>query len=318
MQSLLFLAEALHAKGYENLKVVPSLSPSGLYWRCSFVTSETNREFDVIVSSWLQNYYAVSVEQVELNIKELTDKFIEDHKDFLAKCIGRNTEYVTWFQDVLELLKKEELPYAFSDYFGPTTYWETSLGKKIYLNPKEAIKYSSDSNNNFDYREIEDVIKSFYKDNGYGKDLKNDLVYLQSSFDEIKTLWLRNLDKIEKVNYIMIAEAPLWGGKKKYIYNPSTSLSQFFFKSDLEEVLRIAIEDKTDFIKICNSIGLLIIDISPYPLNEKDTRINYRSIGKSNYKKIVDAIYHSILIRKYNLLNPNYLIIQKCFSDINV
>ena len=303
MQKILFIAEALHTKGYQNLKVIPSLAPSGVYWRCSFVISELDENYEIIASSWLQKYFDVSIEKIKLNVKELTDKFIEDHKDFLEKCVGRNEEYAFWFQNVLELLDKEELPYAFADYFGPTTYWKTSLGKKLYLNSDEALKYSNTSDNFLDYREIEEVIKSFYHNNGYGKDFKNDLLYLQTSFDEIMYLWLQNLDKIKKVNYIMIAEAPLWGSKKKYIYNPTTSLSQFFYKSDLEEVLRISIDDKREFLKICNSIGLLILDISPFALNEKDTKLNYRKLGNKNYIKIVEATLPFYFDKKIQLIN---------------
>ena len=287
LKKVLFIAEALHQKGYENLKVIPSLSPSGVYWRCSFVPANKNQEFDVIVSNWLSNFADISENEIPLTIKELTYRFIEEHKEFLVKCIGKNEEYINWFKNVMEILDLEELPYAFSDYFGPTTYWQTSLGKRIYLSASEAILSPSDSKDDLDYREIEEVIKSFYLDNGYGKDLKHDLLYLQTSFDEIKNIWLENLNNIEKINYIMIAEAPLWGNEKKYIYNPNTNLSQFFYKSDLEEVLRVAINDKVEFIKVCNLIGLLIIDISPFALNEKDTKLNYRSLGKRKYKKIV-------------------------------
>ncbi|HAI81754.1 MAG TPA: hypothetical protein DCL65_12100, partial [Chryseobacterium sp.] len=73
---------------------------------------------------------------------------------------------------------------------------------------------------------MEQIIKSFYQKKGYGTNFKNDLLYLQTSFDKIKNIWLKNLDEIDKINYIMIAEAPLWGNKSNYIYNPATNFSQ--------------------------------------------------------------------------------------------
>lgn len=302
MQKILFIAKNLHAKGYQNLKVIPSLSSSGVYWRCSFTSSEKNQDFDIIVSNWLQNKFDVSIEKIQLDLSELTEVFIKENKEFLTTCLGKNEEYVQWFKNMLEILQDEELPYAFADYFGPTIYWKTSLGKKLYLSQQEAVRYSSNSNENFENYEIEKIIKSFYQDNGYDEYFKNDLIYLQTSFDEIKNIWLENLEKIEKINYIMIAEAPLWGKNKKYIYNPKTNLSQFFYKSDLEEVLRISIKDKEDFIKTCNSIGLLIIDISPYVLNEKDTKLNYRTLGKKNYKKIVESTLPFYFNKKIQLI----------------
>lgn len=312
MQKLLLIAKSLHAKGYENLKIIPSLSSSGLYWRCSYVNAEASRDSEIVVSNWLHNYYNITAEEINISVQELTDMFIKGHEEFLMKCIGKNEDYKTWFQNILDILEKEELPYAFSDFFGPTNYWLTSFGKKIYLNQNEAIKFLSDSNNRFDYREIEDVIKLFYQNNGCRNDFKKDLIYIQTSFDEIANLWLENLDKIEKVNYIMIAEAPLWGCKKNYIYNPNTRFSQFLFKSDLEEILKIEIVDKKTFIKICNAIGLLIIDISPYAFNANDTRFNYRTLGKSNYKKLVEASLPFYFDKKIKMIR------SKLSADVKV
>ena len=41
MQKLLHLAGELHRKGYTGLQVIPSLSPSRLYWRCNFMNAKT-------------------------------------------------------------------------------------------------------------------------------------------------------------------------------------------------------------------------------------------------------------------------------------
>lgn len=268
------------------------------------MTSDKNQKLEIIASSWLQDLCNISECEIQLNIEELTNIFIEEHKEFLEKCFGKNEEYANWYKDILEILDAEELPYAFSDYFGPTIYWKTSLGKKIYLSDSESILYPRDPNDKFEYREIEKVIKSFYKDNGYEKDFKNDLLYLQNSFEEITALWLKNLNSIQTINYIMIAEAPLWGKERKYIYNPATKLSQFFYKSDLEEVLRISITNKAEFINFCNSIGLLILDISPYALNEKNTKLNYRNLGNKKYKKIVQATLPFYFNKKIEIIKP--------------
>jgi len=90
--------------------------------------------------------------------------------------------------------------------------------------------------------------------------------------------WLSS--QIESVNYLMLAEAPLWGETKKYIYNPDINNSQFFYRSDLEDILNKHIADKKEFIQVCNEIGLLIVDISPKIQNR---------IG---FLKILDAKQH--------------------------
>src|SRR5690606_25545232 len=155
MQRVLFIAAALHEKGYGKLKIIPSLSPSGLSWRCSFI-SETDRE--VIVSKWIQHKFDISLNRIEPSISQLAELFIEEHKDFLKQCIGNNKEYIEWLKGILEILDEEELPYAFSDYFGPTVYWLTSLGKKLYLSHSEAERMEIDSKEVFDYCTMEQII----------------------------------------------------------------------------------------------------------------------------------------------------------------
>ncbi len=126
-----------------------------------------------------------------------------------------------------------------------------------------------------DYKDNKQIIESFYNRLGLADKFENDNIYLENAFDEIKGTWIENLDKIDKVKYLLIAEAPLWGQKKKFIYNLKANNTQFFYRSDLEKILNIQITDKGEFIKVCNEIGLLVVDISPFPLNTKDTKINY-------------------------------------------
>lgn len=137
MQKVLYIAGNLHKKGYENLRIVPSLSSSGVYWRCSFITQKLN----IIVSGWIQEHFEINEKEIELSIEELTNLFIEKENDFLQNCKGKNEEYVKWFENVLLNLKKEELPYAFSDYFSPTTFWKTSLGNEIKIIPGDEKYY---------------------------------------------------------------------------------------------------------------------------------------------------------------------------------
>lgn len=139
-----------------------------------------------------------------------------------------------------------------------------------------------------DYTDNKKFLKAFYDQRGLSSKFDNDCIYLEKAFNDIYKIWLDNLNQIETVNYIMLAEAPLWGQKKKYIYNPEINNSQFFYRSDLSDILNKHIADKQDFINICNSIGLLVVDISPFPLNPTDTSINYRDLTKAQYKQLVD------------------------------
>ena len=139
------------------------------------------------------------------------------------------------------------------------------------------------------------ILREFYARHDLTDCFERVNTYLESAFDEINRIWFDNLYKIDEVNYLMIAEAPLWGKSKSYIYNPATPFTQFFQKSDLEYVLGTKIRDKAEFIDRCNQIGLLIIDISPFALNTEDTTINYRRKSKLNPYGITKREYRLLI-----------------------
>ncbi len=142
MQKLLYIVKELHIRGYEKLRIIPSLSPSGLYWRCIFLADTDSDRTTIVSSGWIQDVLAIE-QKNEYSIGELTDRFEKDHIDFLNLCKAKNKEYVAWYVDMLHCLKEGELPYAFSDYFGPTGYWETSQKQNIPTLPDEKSYYGN-------------------------------------------------------------------------------------------------------------------------------------------------------------------------------
>jgi hypothetical protein len=138
-----------------------------------------------------------------------------------------------------------------------------------------------------EYANNKKILRGFYTRNGLTNVFDKDNYYLESAFNEINKIWIENLDKIKLVNFVMIAEAPLWGHNKKYIYNPLINNSQFFYRSDLGDILNRHIPDKNEFINVLNEIGLIVADISPFPLNQKDTAINYRELTTNQYRHLV-------------------------------
>ncbi len=138
-----------------------------------------------------------------------------------------------------------------------------------------------------EYSKNETILKDFYLKNGLTSRFDNDNLYLENAFNEINRIWTDNLNEIEKVNFVLIAEAPLWGQTRKYIYNPEINNSQFFYRSDLSDILNIQIANKLEFLKILNKIGLVVVDISPFPLNPKNTAINYRDLSINQYRQLV-------------------------------
>lgn len=145
------------------------------------------------------------------------------------------------------------------------------------------------------------------------QDFENDKKYLQDAFVEMAAIWLNNFEKIDKVKYILLAEAPLWGEAKSYIYNESTPFTQFFYKSDLENALNIEISCKQSFLNKLNEIGFLIIDISPFALN-KNTKVNYsenfhqsKKLTNKQYKQLVSDTIPHYFIQKLRLAQTKFI-----------
>lgn len=145
MQSLLYIVSELHTRGYQKLRLIPSVSPTGLSWRCNYLAENTVEQ--VIASNWLNGVFNISEKQT-LTISELTDRFESEHIEFVKSCSGRNEEYVDWYNQMLNQLQVGELPYSYSDYFSPTDFWSTSANNEIKTLPYE-IKYYLDYTNQF-------------------------------------------------------------------------------------------------------------------------------------------------------------------------
>lgn len=134
-QKLLFMVQEIHKRGYEKLRVIPSLSPSGLSWRCLFIVDTKKEEF--IASNWIYKHEKEdSSKEISLTAKELADLFIGENIDFINNCKGENEEYTRWYSQMLNQLRKDELPYAFADRETEEGFWHTLKGKKIKTLPE--------------------------------------------------------------------------------------------------------------------------------------------------------------------------------------
>jgi hypothetical protein len=73
MQKILFVANELHKRGYENLHVVPSVSPNGLAWRCKFAVMANGEKQSIIVSNWMHNFVKDENKEIDISIQKLSD-----------------------------------------------------------------------------------------------------------------------------------------------------------------------------------------------------------------------------------------------------
>jgi hypothetical protein len=147
------------------------------------------------------------------------------------------------------------------------------------------------------------ILLDFYFQKKVDHHFKADEKYLSSAFEAIEKIWKHNYNQINSINYVMLSEAPLWGINKNYIYNPKVNNTQFFYRSDLEHCVKEKIKDKVAFISKLNAIGFIILDISPFPLNEKGTTINYRAISTKDYKILLNKTLPLYFARKLSLIS---------------
>ena len=134
------MVQELHKRGFEKLRIIPSLAPSGMYWRCSFIDEAKKKDFSA--SNWIHNHENEnSREEIKLTTQELADLFIKENSEFIDHCKGKNEEYTKWYSEMLQQLKKGELPYAFADWNMEKGFWETSENNKIKTLPNEEKYY---------------------------------------------------------------------------------------------------------------------------------------------------------------------------------
>jgi hypothetical protein len=152
-------------------------------------------------------------------------------------------------------------------------------------------------------------LKKIYKDQNISRYFKDDEKYLKDAFIFTESLWLKQLERIDKLNIIMVSESPFFGDSKIYIYNPNTPPSVFFYFRDIEIFLnedeeiikpKTTIEQKNMMYEYFRKNGFITLDLFPFALNPNHTKIDYRNITKSLYQELLEVTKKEYLIPKLN------------------
>lgn len=156
-----------------------------------------------------------------------------------------------------------------------------------------------------EWKEIESSIVEFYKEIQLEVSLK-ELEYLKNAFLFTEKLWIKQFEKIDKIKYVMISEAPLFGVSKNYFYNPNTNFSSFFYFKNIEafniSYTKKEYNNKEFVLDILNENGFLILDLFPFALNKNDTQIDYNSVKQKQYQKLFQIVIQSYLNKKLLLI----------------
>lgn len=102
------MVEVLHRRGLQRLRITPSIAPSGLYWRLS-VHAEGCDDVDRWTSGNPDD---------GLDGEQLADRFVAEHPELAEAGRGADPAYAEWLSRVVELARRNRLPYFFAD-------WET-------------------------------------------------------------------------------------------------------------------------------------------------------------------------------------------------
>ena len=99
--ALLELAVRLHAGGYERIRVMPYMAPSGLYWRLQLSAPGTD---DTAHWSTADDGFPPA------------DELLASHPGLAEHGRGEDPAYAAWVRRVLELARQGWVAYFFADW----------------------------------------------------------------------------------------------------------------------------------------------------------------------------------------------------------
>lgn len=122
---LLAMVGELHARGYQRIRVCPSLSGSGGYWRCSITTADNVTSAGVVIADFDRGahytsgsgdcYFAWS-DLAGASPDALADAFAERFGEIAAAGRGADPDYAAWFAELLSHAGRGHFPIALADF----------------------------------------------------------------------------------------------------------------------------------------------------------------------------------------------------------
>jgi len=121
------MVHELHKAGYQRLRMVPMMSPSGAFWRC-VITYEENIEDDGYrIIQWDDERVAAYTsgqdakyfnwdDSESFNARQLAQRFLERFPDIAERGRGRDWANVGWVADVLGEAEQGELVFLMADW----------------------------------------------------------------------------------------------------------------------------------------------------------------------------------------------------------
>lgn len=131
---IVMIVHELHKRGYEQLRLLPGMSPSGCSWRWMIYPKVLMKDNRFEHHGDFVPFECLNGSSGDSKPKEIhVEQFLQEHADFLELAKGEDKEYVKWFQTIDDHVQQGDFPIAFEEYF-PFEQWG-------FLNSKEELTY---------------------------------------------------------------------------------------------------------------------------------------------------------------------------------
>lgn len=119
---IVMLVHELHKRGYEQLRLYPGLSPSGMSWRWNLYPkalmgddNSFERHKGFISFDCLRSSTGDSRPDGRDSID--VEKVLKEHAAFFEKAKGEDKAYVEWFQQIVDHAERNDFPIAYCEYY---------------------------------------------------------------------------------------------------------------------------------------------------------------------------------------------------------
>jgi hypothetical protein len=123
---LLAMVLELHKAGFQKLRVVPGMSPSGCHWRCHVTTADNIQENGWEPIDWEhgiaqytsgdENSYFGWSDSPGKSARELAQMLLDRMPDMARRGAGIDHLYAGWFLTLLGAAEAGEFPVFYADY----------------------------------------------------------------------------------------------------------------------------------------------------------------------------------------------------------
>ena len=140
-RAVLLMIHELHLRGYQRLRAIPAMSPSGGHWRCwvapvALVSPDhgariaydewENPRIARYTSGMGHRYFDWTDVTSATTPSGLARRFVERFPQIVAAGQGSDWLYVGWYVEMLHLTYPDQFPYAMADYSVPDDYIPTT------------------------------------------------------------------------------------------------------------------------------------------------------------------------------------------------